>query len=57
MSALKQPGPFMFVFPQPVGPKWSTEMTREELLHVIGYLQGSAEFFKQETRKALELAA
>jgi len=47
--------PFMFVFP--TGAKWSSEMSREELLHVIEYLQGSVEFYKREAKNALALAA
>lgn len=53
---LRSPEPFVFVFPHGKT-KWSSEMTRDELLHVIDYLQGSAAFYKAEAFKALELAS
>jgi hypothetical protein len=52
---LRDPGPFMFVFPQG-RTKWASEMTREELLHVIDYLQGESKYHKAEAIKAYELA-
>lgn len=45
--------PFMFAFP--TGPKWSSEMTREELLHVIDYLQRSVEFYKRQIYNFVEM--
>jgi hypothetical protein len=54
-TGLRDPGPFMFVFPHGRA-KWASEMTREELLHVIDYLQGASEYHKAEALKAYELA-
>lgn len=42
---------FVYVFED--GPKWSREMTRDELLEVIAYQQDAIEFWKAEAHKQL----
>lgn len=49
------PEPFMFVFS--TGAKWSSEMTREELLQVIEWQQHWINFGKRELDKAYKTLA
>ena len=53
---LQAPEPFLFVFPHGRH-VWSSEMTREELMHVISHLKRASDYYKNEAIKNLELAS
>lgn len=44
------PKTFCFMF-EDVGPVWEKDMTRDQLLHVIKYLQGERDWWATEAKK------